>query len=169
MDLIDPSNIENKSSLFVSNSKYCKGKGLFTSKEIKQDGLIIEIKGELIYGDLTNVHNPYALQLDFNKYIVPTNITRYINHSCEPNCKVEIIENKVYLRSIKHIKPYEELSYDYNTTEYDLGVDSFECQCGSKNCIGIVKGFKYLTLQRKISLQNLLLPYLKVLISLQTI
>lgn len=161
--------MQSKSLLLVTKSKLCDGQGLFTLMEINKNKIIAEVKGRMIYGDLTNIHNPYALQLDFNKYIIPNNITRYINHSCNPNCKIEISNKKVYLKSIRNISAGEELTYDYNTTEYDMGIDQFECQCGSNNCIGKVKGFRYLPLQRRLMLRDYLLPYLKVLIPLKII
>jgi len=163
--VMDPSSkLIYEKQLYVSLSNFCNGKGLFTSQKIEQNEIIIEIIGDVVEDDLTNVHNPYALQIDFRKYIIPKNITRYINHSCDPNCKIEILNDKIVLKSIKKINEFEELTYNYNTTEYDLGVDSFRCGCKSKDCIGIVKGFKYLSLERKIKLANLILPYLKILI-----
>jgi len=59
-----------------------------------------------------------------------------INHSCDPNCEVEIIRGHIWITAIKDIKKGEELGYDYG---YDY--DDFKdhpCKCGSKNCIGYI-------------------------------
>ena len=35
---------------------------------------------------------------------VPYNHARLINHSCNPNCEVEIINNRLWISAIKNIK-----------------------------------------------------------------
>jgi len=50
-----------------------------------------------------------------------------------------------------------------NTSEYDL-VDQgcpLKCLCGSQNCIGDVKGFKYLPVGHKKKIEAFLSPFLK--------
>ena len=64
------------------------------------------------------------------------NKARYINHSCNPNCEVDIIKNEIWISSIKLIKKGEELNYDYG---YPFDKDDFSdhvCKCKAKKCIG---------------------------------
>ena len=66
------------------------------------------------------------------------NKARYINHSCNPNCEVEITKGEIWISSIKNIKKGEELSYDYG---YEFDEEDYKdhiCNCGSKNCIGYI-------------------------------
>ena len=80
------------------------------------------------------------------------NKARYINHSCDPNCEVEIANNEIWISSIKNIKKGEELSYDYG---FEFDKDDFKdhiCKCGSSDCVGFIissddwpKYLKYLT------------------------
>ena len=66
------------------------------------------------------------------------NKARYINHSCSPNCEVEIERGEIWIKSIRKIKKSEELSYDYG---YEFDKDDYKdhiCKCGSKNCIGYI-------------------------------
>ena len=66
------------------------------------------------------------------------NKAKYINHSCNPNCEVEIIKGHIWIKSIKKINEGQELSYDYG---YEFDKDDFMdhvCQCGEKNCIGYI-------------------------------
>jgi hypothetical protein len=65
------------------------------------------------------------------------------------------------LIACKNIKKDEEITYNYNTSEFDMGVDVFECLCKSPNCYKVIKGFKYLPLDEKLKLKPYLLPYLK--------
>lgn len=41
------------------------------------------------------------------------NASRFINHSCEPNCVVEIAGNRVHIHAAREIAPGEELTFDY--------------------------------------------------------
>jgi hypothetical protein len=52
---------------------------------------------------------------------------------------------------------------NYNTTEWDLVEQQcmFACQCDAACCIGEIKGFKYLTVEQKLSISTLLSPFLK--------
>ncbi len=68
---------------------------------------------------------------------VPENDARFINHSCNPNCEVDIAEDKIWIDTIKDIQEGEELSYDYG---FDFDEDFYEhpCKCGVKNCVGYI-------------------------------
>ena len=53
------------------------------------------------------------------------NEARFINHSCRPNCYVEIAGDTIWIRAARNIGRGEELSYDYNTG----GEAGITCQC----------------------------------------
>ena len=55
------------------------------------------------------------------------NKARYINHSCNPNCEVEISRGHIWIVSRKRIKKGQELSYDYGYEfdKNDLSRSSF--------------------------------------------
>ena len=38
---------------------------------------------------------------------------RLMNHSCNPNCDTDIVDDKIWIRSFKDIKKVDELTYDY--------------------------------------------------------
>jgi SET domain-containing protein len=68
------------------------------------------------------------------------NISKYINHSCEPNCEARFEGSHIWIHSIRDIKAGEELSYDY---EYDWipgytvkDLAEYACRCGSEMCRG---------------------------------
>eukprot|EP00164_Ancoracysta_twista_P004930 GFYU01006704.1.p1 GENE.GFYU01006704.1~~GFYU01006704.1.p1 ORF type:complete len:117 (+),score=44.47 GFYU01006704.1:3-353(+) len=74
------------------------------------------------------------------------------NHSCDPNCCLEIIgfdgdessPKSVAFKAIKPIKADEGLSFDYLTTEIAMS-DPFDCLCGTENCMKKVQGFSFLS------------------------
>jgi len=43
------------------------------------------------------------------------NAARFINHSCRPNCWIEIAGDVIWIRAARTIQPREELVYDYHT------------------------------------------------------
>lgn len=136
-----------------------KGLSLFANKKFKKGDKIINLKGKLV-----NAVNstPEAVQMSDNKfidtrYLVPED---FINHSCSPNTKLDI--EKRWFIAIKDISKNEEVTFNYLTTEWDMkkwGTD-FTCICGSKNCFGHIKGFKYLSRAEKLKLESLLSPLL---------
>ena len=54
------------------------------------------------------------------------NIARFINHSCSPNCWVDIAADKtIWIRASRKIYPGEELTYNYSID----GELSIPCRC----------------------------------------
>ena len=136
-----------------------KGLSLFANKKFKKGDKIIYLKGKLV-----NAANstPEAVQITEKKFIdtkclVPED---FINHGCSPNTKLDVV--KRWFIAIKDISKNEEITFNYLTTEWDMkkfGTD-FKCICGSKNCFGHIKGFKYLSRAEKLKLKPLLSPLL---------
>ena len=53
------------------------------------------------------------------------NIARFINHSCRPNCYVDIRDGVIWIRAAKTIRKGQELSYHYHTD----GEGLIRCRC----------------------------------------
>ena len=132
------------------------GTGVFASKDIKKNTKIIEYIGEKVLRSEGNKRSEKRLKRYLNSaltgsvYIFEVNSkydidgspiynkARYINHSCDPNCEVDIKKGRIWISSIKNIKRGDELSYDYG---FEFDEDDFmdhKCNCGSKKCIGFV-------------------------------
>ena len=132
------------------------GKGVFSTKEINKNTKIIQYIGEKISkaeGDRRSAlrikrflnskktGSVYIFELN-KKYDIDgsliKNKARYINHSCDPNCEVDIIRGKIWISSIRNIKKGEELTYDYG---YEFDKEDYKdhiCKCGSRKCIGYI-------------------------------
>ena len=110
------------------------GKGTFAKIDLNSGEIVMPLKGKI-----QNKPDKYTIQISKNKHIVPE-FGKYLNHSCDPNGFFDI-QNMVY-KTLKPIKQGEELTFDYNTTEYEMS-NPFVCKCGSEKCIGWVKGAKY--------------------------
>lgn len=53
------------------------------------------------------------------------NDARFINHSCRPNCYIDIKKGVIWIRAARTIEPREELTYNYNTD----GEGLIACRC----------------------------------------
>jgi SET domain-containing protein len=58
----------------------------------------------------------------------------FLNHSCDPNCRTEEHNGRVYIRAIRNIAANEELVYEYNL--YDSDDDTADCYCNAPRCRG---------------------------------
>ncbi len=56
----------------------------------------------------------------------------FLNHSCDPNCETDEIDDRVWIMAIRDIAAGEELVYDYNL--YDGDEDEATCNCGATCC-----------------------------------
>ena len=132
------------------------GTGVFATSNISKNTKIIQYIGEKItkaegdhrsaeriknFLNKKNEGSVYIFELN-KKYDIDGSPlykqARYINHSCNPNCEVDIINNEIWITSIKNIKKGDELSYDYG---YVFDVDDYQdhiCKCGSSNCIDYI-------------------------------
>jgi uncharacterized protein len=83
---------------------------------------------------------------------VDGNESRFINHSCAPNCDAIIEKRHIWIEANQTIRPGEELNYDYNyertakTTAADEKL--YVCRCGAPECRGTILSAKT-TVKRK--------------------
>lgn len=137
-----------------------KGKSLLATEEIPPGRTLFDFKG--IKKPL-GVADPKALQVDEQTMLESTReFDDYVNHSCDPNTYVRF-GKKIRLVSLRPIEPGEEVTFNYNTTEYDL-IDqkvAFFCQCGSPICARNVRGYSYLSLEEKERIKKYLSPFLR--------
>ncbi len=68
---------------------------------------------------------------------VPWNLAKWINHSCDPNCSVEIIKGHIWIVADKEIKKGEEITYNYGY-EFDEDTEKHICKCNSEKCVGYI-------------------------------
>jgi hypothetical protein len=104
--------------------------------------------GEELHIDLLA---PRSMEEIFDRYR-----WRFLNHSCDPNTVVRGHE----LVALRTIGPWEELTYHYATTEFDMA-EPFACRCGSPACLGTVQGFRHLPPTEQRRLQPLLAEHLR--------
>ena len=138
-----------------------RGRTLIACSKIKKGDIVLPFKYDSVKKN--SEASPEAVQIDEDKFLDSEYYyaSDYINHSCSPNTKIDF--NGMNFVAFRNIKKGEEIAYNYLTTEYDLaesGCD-FKCKCGSKKCLGAIKGFKYLAKAQKLGLKPLLSPFLR--------
>ncbi|CAO1404735.1 unnamed protein product [Diamesa serratosioi] len=128
-----------------------KGFGIRANHEVFPDQFIIEYVGEVLntkqfekrakqYSKEKNKHY-YFMALRSSAVIDATtkgNISRFINHSCDPNAMTQKWtvngELRVGFFSTRYIKPGEEITFDYQFQRY--GKQAQKCYCEAENCRG---------------------------------
>lgn len=66
---------------------------------------------------------------------VNSNALRYINHSCNPNTYMRVLDNRVEFYALRSIRHNEELTCDYGETHHD---GKLPCRCGAPGCQGFI-------------------------------
>lgn len=140
--------------LFELRSSPIQGTGAFATTTIPKGTRIIEYVGEKIsnreadrrYDDETmNRHHTFLFTLN-DRYVVDAavggNESRFINHSCAPNCEAVIERGHIYIEALENIPPGTELAYDYAYERADDHTQDDEalyvCRCGASTCRGTI-------------------------------
>lgn len=112
------------------------GFGVYALEPINKNKRIIDYAGELITNNQSERREGHYLRngciwvfrvnrawsRDAN---VDGNVARFINHSCRPNCWVDVVDKTIWIRASRNIGAGEELTYDYNTE----GDKTIPCRC----------------------------------------
>ncbi len=130
------------------------GKGAFAIRPIKKGERLIEYTGERIPhpvaderydDDSMDEHHTFLFTVNSRTVIDAShggNESRFINHSCDPNCESEIERGRVYIFALRDIEPGEELHYDYayerSGDETEKEERQYACRCGAANCRGTI-------------------------------
>jgi SET domain-containing protein len=148
---VSPSASTSKRRIQVRRSGV-HGKGVFALQDLAEGETLIEYVGEIISWDEAQDRHPHDPQdpnhtfyfhVNEDKVIDALhggNSSRWINHSCDPNCEADEDNERVFIKALRNIKAGEELNYDYG-----LIIDEpytkkllaeYPCWCGAKNCRG---------------------------------
>ncbi|CAN1176033.1 Histone-lysine N-methyltransferase ASHH2 [Linum perenne] len=133
-----------------------KGFGLRMQEDISKGKFLIEYVGEVLdmrayearqkeYAVKGHKHF-YFMTLDGSEVIdacAKGNLGRFINHSCDPNCRTEkwVVNGEICIGmfAVRNIKKGEELTFDYNYVRV-FGAAAKKCYCGSSLCRGYIGG-----------------------------
>ncbi|PQA83542.1 SET domain-containing protein-lysine N-methyltransferase [Limnohabitans sp. TS-CS-82] len=128
------------------------GKGVFAVSDFAQGETIIEYVGEIITWpealrrhphDPQDPHHTFYFHIDEGHVIDAKyggNSSRWINHSCKPNCEPDEVNGRIFIKAKRNILAGEELNYDYGLVIDEPMTDKlkaeYPCWCGAKKCRG---------------------------------
>ena len=128
------------------------GKGVFALQDLAEGETVIEYVGEIISWDEAQDRHPhdpkdpnhtFYFHVNEDRVIDALfggNSSRWINHSCNPNCEADEDNDRIFIKAIRNIKAGEELNYDYGLIidePYTKKLKAeYPCWCGAKNCRG---------------------------------
>ena len=113
------------------------------------------VKGMLVveYAGVVRTHHEFINMQSCSTYVARLNdllvvdasekgsIARYINHSCSPNCVMEmwIVDGlpRLGIFALQDILKLEELTFDYKQSSRILELGT-KCLCGSENCKRVI-------------------------------
>jgi len=128
------------------------GQGVFALQPIAAGQTIIEYTGEVISWpealrrhphDPSQPDHTFYFHIDDERVIdgkVGGNLSRWINHACDPNVEADDSSGRIYLLAMRDIERGDELFFDYGLVideRYTPALKKrFECRCGSADCRG---------------------------------
>ncbi len=128
------------------------GKGMFAVQDLAEGETLIEYVGEIISWkealrrhphDPTDPNHTFYFHVD-EKHVIDAkhggNSSRWINHSCAPNCEADEQKGRVFIKALRNIPAGQELFYDYGLVidaKYTKKLKAeYPCWCGAPNCRG---------------------------------
>jgi uncharacterized protein len=128
------------------------GKGVFALQPLAAGETVLEYTGEVISWpealrrhphDPDQPNHTFYFHLD-EKHVIDGNVggnsSRWINHSCKPNCEAEDDEGRVFIKTLRNIDAGEELFFDYgliiDARHTKKLLADYPCWCGAKKCRG---------------------------------
>jgi hypothetical protein len=113
-----------------------QGWGVFATAAIHKNKRIIDYAGERISNqeslkrELRYIRRGHIWCFKLtNRSVIDAGVggndARFINHSCQPNCYIDIKQGVIWIRAARNIRRGEELTYDYNTD----GEGLIKCRC----------------------------------------
>lgn len=119
------------------------GLGGFAKEAIAGGRRIIEYAGEQIDKRESlrrcAANNEYIFGLNDRHDLdgnVAWNLARFLNHSCEPNCRAESDGGRIWIVAERDIAAGEEVTFNYG---FDLeAYREHPCHCGARSCVGYI-------------------------------
>jgi uncharacterized protein len=114
------------------------GYGVIATRDFAPGELVTEVEGIVWSAERADLDDRYSLWLDGDWYFDMVDQTRWINHSCAPNCEIEGgVEPDggapwARVVAIRAIRAGEEVTYDY---AFDAELAE-PCACGVATCRG---------------------------------
>lgn len=122
------------------------GLGLVALRPIAAGEVICRVRGRIVtaakvwgYWKRDRRRGENCFRFDADHYLDPEGeIGAYANHGCNPNARIVRGPRALWLHALRPIRRGEEVIHDYSTL---LGADdvwTMRCNCGARQCRGVV-------------------------------
>eukprot|EP00284_Hemiselmis_tepida_P006482 CAMPEP_0174925826 /NCGR_PEP_ID=MMETSP1355-20121228/8168_1 /TAXON_ID=464990 /ORGANISM="Hemiselmis tepida, Strain CCMP443" /LENGTH=153 /DNA_ID=CAMNT_0016171785 /DNA_START=238 /DNA_END=699 /DNA_ORIENTATION=- len=115
------------------------GQSLVASVPISKGEVAISERGEILKHPTM-----HSIQVNDTEHMNCSGQIIYACHNCDANARMVPTLEGCSLVALRDIEAGELVSFDYDTTEWDMS-DPFDCLCGSPKCKGRVAGFRHLS------------------------
>lgn len=119
----------------VTVKRSSAGLGLFATRPYAKGERVIEYVGRTITeAETYTSRSRYLFEISKKKTIdgvARSNIARYINHACRPNCEPDIAQGRIFIKTLRPIRAGEEFTYDYGKEYFNEHIKPKGCRCVS--------------------------------------
>lgn len=116
------------------------GKGLFAGRRYQAAEIVGEIEGTVIAD--ADYGSNYCMDLGDDRCLEPAPPFRFMNHSCQPNCRLQwfdidaapgiIAGRRMFVLALDAIEPGDQLTIDYAWPAHM----AIRCRCRAPGCRG---------------------------------
>mmetsp|Transcript_7775 Transcript_7775/g.11337 ORF Transcript_7775/g.11337 Transcript_7775/m.11337 type:complete len:213 (-) Transcript_7775:19-657(-) len=141
--------------------------GVWTTRSFASGEVVIP---GIVIADLGDQNHSHASQVATNWWVQHGGMQSFVNHACYPESNVypkeRFDENEVLchdLVAIRDIPAKSSVTMDYCMR--NLVIEHFppKCLCGGVECRGTIRGYSFLSAEKKIELRPWTVPYIKEL------
>lgn len=117
----------------IRKSRPGLGHGLFATAPLKKGDFILEYTGKRISTPHADeLPSRYLFEID-RKWTIDgssrSNVARYINHSCSPNCEGDVRDERILIYATSDIAKGDELTINYGEEYFDEFIKPTGCKC----------------------------------------
>src|SRR5262245_43886819 len=84
------------------------GRGLVAAEDIEEGRVVERLDGRVLpYNRISETEIRNAFEIDDDRWVIPQSDSRYLNHSCNPNC---YLSGKLDVITVRKVTKGEELT-----------------------------------------------------------
>jgi len=124
------------------------GKGLQATRDLDAGEIAEQFIGPIFrFAELKEEDIPFVMWAGPDRWLLPVGNTRFINHSCDPNCGLTTKREVITRRPVKKGESLC-ISYNVSTEDGDWHPKwTFKCYCGEYNCQNLID--RYVDINRR--------------------
>lgn len=143
----------------IVKSSSLHGAGVYTTAPVRKGTRVLEYTGPRLknkdtQGLYADNEVTYLFTMDDPEVVIDGfGMAAFVNHSCDPNCESDQIDDCIWIIALRDIEAGEELTYDYCLWDGEPG-DEAPCYCGAKNCRGTMYSEEEIARQKRVLRQR---------------